>query len=403
MKMSQITKNASGGGGSGITTINGDSGSITGSNVTIFANRATSNCGLTVGFDNSGTTSTLNVTDVDGNTHIGFNAGAPGGNRNTSLGSGAMDNAATTAEANTAIGQGSLSVVSGDLNVGVGLNAGFGLSAGDGNTFIGAQCAETTVSSTNNTAIGWMAMQASSGSQSNVALGVSALLNIQSSNNVSAGQSSMQSATSSSNNVSIGSLAMFGESSGSNNTVVGHIGMRFTSGANNNVVLGYQAGTGYTGTESSNIVIGSDVLGTAGDNNWVRIGNQGSGTSQQDKCAIAGIFGATVTGSAVLCDSNGVLGTVVSSQRYKENVGMIAKDVSVLKLQPVQFNYKKDPDKKTQYGLIAEDVHDSFPYLCVYDNEQKPESVKYHELPTLLLLEIQRLNQRIQVLESKLV
>lgn len=59
----------------GITSIDGDSGSITGSSVTIFANNATQNSGSSVAFVNSGTTSTLNVTDIHGNTVVGSSSG----------------------------------------------------------------------------------------------------------------------------------------------------------------------------------------------------------------------------------------------------------------------------------------------------------------------------------------
>ena len=44
--------------------------------------------------------------------------------------------------------------------------------------------------------------------------------------------------------------------------------------------------------ESSNIVIGNN--GTAGDNNVIRIGTQGTGSAQQSTCYIAGIEGVNV-------------------------------------------------------------------------------------------------------------
>ena len=54
---------------------NGDTGSITGSTVTIFANNSSRVCGSSVLFSNTGTTSTLNVSDVYANTLLGLPSG----------------------------------------------------------------------------------------------------------------------------------------------------------------------------------------------------------------------------------------------------------------------------------------------------------------------------------------
>ena len=58
------------------------------------------------------------------------------------------------------------------------------------------------------------------------------------------------------------------------------------------------------------------------------------------------------------------------------------------KLRPVSFRYIKpyaDGSKPIQYGLIAEEVAETFPYLAVFNEKGKPETVKYHLLPTFLL------------------
>lgn len=59
-----------------IQTIAGDTGSITGANVTIYADQAANNSGATVQFVNSGTVSTFNVTDANRNTSVGKLAGS---------------------------------------------------------------------------------------------------------------------------------------------------------------------------------------------------------------------------------------------------------------------------------------------------------------------------------------
>lgn len=94
---------------------------------------------------------------------------------------------------------------------------------------------------------------------------------------------------------------------------------------------------------------------------------------------------------------------ILSSIQYKENVKSIRTESdNVQKLRPVVFNYKSDMTKSKTYGLIAEEVKDYFPELVVYDNFNQPLTIKYQELPVLLLSEIQKLYTRIDHLESLL-
>ena len=160
-----------------------------------------------------------------------------------------------------------------------------------------------------------------------------------------------------------------------------------------------------TSTESHNIVVGS--FGTATDNNTIRIGIPGAGTQQQNRCFIAGIRGITTgvaDAVAVLIDSAHQLGTVLSSRRFKDNIqDMSDASSDVMKLRPVTFHYKEDGDKKLQYGLIAEEVEEVMPRLVAYDEHGEVYTVRYNELPAILLNEIQKMSKRIEELESKIV
>jgi hypothetical protein len=65
---------------------------------------------------------------------------------------------------------------------------------------------------------------------------------------------------------------------------------------------------------------------------------------------------ANGTKVAVMIDSTGKLGTVVSSARFKEAIKpMDTASEAILALKPVTFRYKEelDPDKIRQFGLIA--------------------------------------------------
>jgi len=121
----------------GITTINGDSGSITGSTVTIYANNAGNICGQSVLFSCSGIESSLTLTNANGSTYIGNGSGNGSGTNDVALGKG---NLTSSTAGNVAIGTGAL-VKAGTGNVGVGYQAlnSFAGTSGNYNIAIGYQ------------------------------------------------------------------------------------------------------------------------------------------------------------------------------------------------------------------------------------------------------------------------
>jgi polyhydroxyalkanoate synthesis regulator phasin len=70
----------------------------------------------------------------------------------------------------------------------------------------------------------------------------------------------------------------------------------------------------------------------------------------------------------------------------------------LLELRPVTFHYKTQPDGPLQYGLIAEEVNEVMPELVVKDATGQLETVAYHELPAMLLNELQK--QRAQIADQ---
>lgn len=130
-----------------IVTLNGDTGSATGTTVTLDAN---TNCGSTVKFTGAAATVSLGVSDIVGNTIIGQGSGNltgaggtntvvgydslvhfTGGNSNAGLGKGVMHKI-TSGYNNTAIGSGALSnATTGYSNTVIGMSAGQGLTVDD--------------------------------------------------------------------------------------------------------------------------------------------------------------------------------------------------------------------------------------------------------------------------------
>jgi hypothetical protein len=61
-----------------------------------------------------------------------------------------------------------------------------------------------------------------------------------------------------------------------------------------------------------------------------------------------------------------------------------------MKLRPVTFRYKADPQAIKQYGLVAEEVQQVYPELVVRDDDGKIQSVRYSMLTSMLLNELQK-------------
>lgn len=261
------------------------------------------------------------------------------------------------------------------------------------NIFIGANTGNQTGTGLFNLSIGNDSLQSFTTGTQNIAVGQGAPLS-----SVTTGQ----------DNMAIGFAALNDLTTGSSNTAIGSsamggLGTQITSGSRN-CAIGNMAGSSLTTTDSDNICIHN--IGVAGDTTTLRVGaGTGTGNFQLNRTFIHGIRGIT-TGNAdainVLIDSAGQLGTVSSSIRYKENIEQMNSYSSpVMDLNPVTFTYKEGLGKVCS-GLIAEEVEDIFPDLVAYNDEGEPESVKYHELPVLLLNEIQKMNSHIRRLEDEI-
>ena len=73
-------------------------------------------------------------------------------------------------------------------------------------------------------------------------------------------------------------------------------------------------------------------------------------------------------------------------------------------LKPVTFRYKKeiDPARKSQFGLVAEDVEAVNPDLVVRDKEGKAYSVRYEAVNAMLLNEFLKEHKKVQELEKQI-
>lgn len=185
-------------------------------------------------------------------------------------------------------------------------------------------------------------------------------------------------------NTAAGVNALLANTTGAQNTAVGVNGIFNNKTGSNNIALGFDAGFNLT-TGSNNVDIAN--VGAGAESNTIRIGTQG----KQTAAFIAGVSSTLVTGNAVVVSSSGKLGVVMSSARFKRDIkDMGNSSEALMKLRPVTFKYKNDPEGIKQYGLIAEEVARIYPELVGYGADGKVESVRYLTLTAMLLNELQK-------------
>jgi hypothetical protein len=165
----------------------------------------------------------------------------------------------------------------------------------------------------------------------------------------------------------------------------------------NNIAIGASAGINLTMASDNNIDIGN--AGVTGESGRIRIGVQGT----QTRTFVAGISGSPIAGTSVVVNGFGRLGTVASSQRFKDDIKPMDKaSEAILALKPVTFHYKKEVDSEgiPQFGLVAEDVEKVNPDLVVRDKEGKPYSVRYDQVNAMLLNEFLKEHKKVEQLEG---
>jgi uncharacterized coiled-coil protein SlyX len=125
---------------------------------------------------------------------------------------------------------------------------------------------------------------------------------------------------------------------------------------------------------------------------------------ESDACYIRSIFGQTSTGGTqVFVNSNGKLGTVTSSRRFKEEIKPMEEASQILlALRPVSFRYKSeiDPAGTRQFGLVAEEVEKLSPDLVVRDEIGEIYTVRYEAVNAMLLNEFLKVHRKAQQQEA---
>ncbi len=329
------------------------------------------------------------------NTGTGFEALSQltGGNQNTATGLRALTND-TNGGFNTATGVYSLfSNTSGFFNSATGAYSLAHNTDGTQNTANGYGALYFNTADFN-TATGFAALYKNTIGFSNTANGYLALFsNTTGDSNTAVGQAALYYDTIGGFNTAIGYFALVNNTTLGTNTAVGAFALENATGCCN-TALGEDAGSDLT-TGNNNIDIGYAVFGVAGESDTIRIGN-----SNISATYINGISGQTAAGgAAVFVNSNGKLGTLTSSARFKDEIKpMDTASEAILALRPVSFRYKKeiDPQCIPQFGLVAEEVEKVNPDLVLRDAEGKPYTVRYEQINAMLLNEFLKEHRKVE-------
>lgn len=222
--------------------------------------------------------------------------------------------------------------------------------------------------------------------------------------NTFAGFSAGYSNTTGSFNSFYGDDAGSGNMTGSYNTFVGVDAGQQNFTGSNNTFIGLSAGL-YNFYGNSDIYVGSKGHYGSTESYAIRIGSPYTTDSTacspvpppcgQTAVYIAGIYGSnSSSGVPVYVNSDGQLGTLTSSLRFKEHVRDMGDSTGALmRLRPVTFFYKPEYEngpRTLQFGLIAEEVAKVYPELVEFGMDGQPYSVRYHFVTTMLLNEVQK-------------
>jgi hypothetical protein len=285
---------------------------------------------------------------------------------------------------NTASGDDALySDTSGSYNTATGFSSLFSNTTGSNNSAAGFESLYFNSTGSDNAASGYQALYRNTTGSFNTASGAGALYgNSTADYSTASGYGALYNNNGGSNTAS-GYQALYANTSGTNNTAIGVHALTSNTTGSNNVAEGWHSGYNLT-TGSNNVDIAN--VGAAAESGVIRIGATGT----QTKTYIAGIYDTSVSGNAVVVNSSGQLGVVVSSERFKTDIAPMGSESAKLQaLRPVKFHLKTDPHGSVQYGLIAEEVAKVYPELVIRDNTGRIDGVRYDEIAPMLLNEMQ--------------
>jgi len=269
------------------------------------------------------------------------------------------------------------------------------------NTFLGIDAGNFSMSgfsgqASNNTGVGYMSLYSLTTGFSNSAFGPQTLFsNTEGYRNSAFGHLSLNANTTGDDNSAFGYLTLHSNTTGLGNSAFGYVSLRYNTTGNWNTAYGYQSLYSNT-TGSQNTAIGyyAGFNNTTGSNN-ITVGYNAQVPSNTANNQIR-LGNTSITYAGVQ-----VAWTITSDRRYKDNIAPINSGLGFIsKLNPVSYVRKNDENKKTEYGLIAQEVEEVLKELGIENHamltvtEEGMYELRYNDLIAPMIKAIQELKEQ---------
>jgi hypothetical protein len=254
------------------------------------------------------------------------------------------------------------------------------------NTAVGNSSLKNLTSGGFNSAFGAGSLLSNTTGYTNSAFGYTSLaLNTSGYRNSAFGYRALYNNTTGNENSALGYDALFYNNTGSFNSSLGHQSLYSSTTGNYNTAIGYSSGSAIS-TGSNNIAIGYNAqVPTGSASNQIRLGN------------------TSITYAGVQ-----VAWTVTSDRRYKDNITPIGLGLGFIsKLNPVSYQRKNDENKKTEYGLIAQEVEQVLKDLGIENHamltvtDEGMYELRYNDLIAPMIKAIQELKEQNDQLKNE--
>jgi hypothetical protein len=175
------------------------------------------------------------------------------------------------------------------------------------------------------------------------------------------------------------------------------------------------AGTNYSSANRAGIIsVATETTATNIPQSYMQfyVSDSVGGILEKMRITSCGNLGVGTTSPTYKLQVNGTFYAAGSSQDYKQGICQYDTDSCMfMKLKPVTYQYKeeykhlgKELKSKTQIGLIAEEVAETYPELAILVKENDNDVVRnvdYEKLSIVLLAEVQKLRKEVDDLKTK--
>lgn len=308
---------------------------------------------------------------------------------------------------NTGFGEIALnSLTTGNDNTAVGESAGTALTTGYNNVMIGRDSGSNVTTGFNNIYIG-------AGVQGATAI-ISDELNIgnkirEYAGNSGIGDNTLSSITSAINNTAVGINTLSVATTNGYNTAIGANALTACTSGSNNIAIGSGAGSSLI-SGNTNILIGLNAQApTTTSGSFLNIGglitgyfgSSGGGNNVNINGTFSvGFLPTTGTGNPVYIDASGNMYENTSSSRFKENIEDVDFETSdVLNLEVKKYN--RIGQEKPEYSPIAEQASEVNKVFANYDEDGvTPRGLQENTIMYAMLEEIKKLRAEVNELKA---